>query len=53
VGGSAVEPDGATAIALLFASACPAALEIRRTKIIAPVIGEPLTELRSPFSRIC
>jgi len=53
VGGSAVEPDGAAAIGLLFGSACPAALEIRRTKIIAPVIGEPLTELRSPFNRIC
>lgn len=53
VGGSAVEPDGAKAIALLFASACPAPLEIRRTKIIAPVTGEPLTELRSPFNRIC
>src|SRR3989441_308832 len=41
VGGSAVEPDGAAAIAPLFGSACPAPLEIRRTKIIAPVTGDP------------
>src|SRR5438132_9527117 len=53
VGGSAVEPDGATAIALPFASTCPAPLEIRRTKIIAPVTGEPPTDVRSLLNRIC